>query len=150
MSFGDDLRLFGEKAERNIHAVFLGSVDAVHGSVVEGSAVTGAPGQPVDTGNLKGSWQETFPEPMVGQVATNVVYAEAVEHGQQEPYTTSAHGTSRTLEDGTVVSYTVLGGTQVTPGPMTFRSGVGGAHSVKLTRAGWQDIVRDVARQVVS
>lgn len=131
MSFGEELRIFGEKAERNIHAVFVGSVNAVHGSVVEGSAVTGAPGQPVDTGNLRASWQETFPEPLVGQTATNVAYAESIEHGQQAPYTTAA-------------------GTQVTPGPMTLRSSVGGFHSVKLTRAGWQDIVRDVAQQVVS
>lgn len=131
MSFGDDLRLFGEKVEKRLNAVFVGSVDAVHGSVVEGSSVTGAPGQPVDTEYLKGSWQETFPEPLVGQTATNAEYAESIEHGQQAPYTTAA-------------------GTQVTPGPMTLRSSVGGFHSVKLTRAGWQDIVRDVARQVVS
>lgn len=130
MSLSEDLRLFRDKVAKRSQAVFLGSVDAVHGSVVEGSEISGAPGQPVDTGNLVNSWQQTFPEELVGQTATGVEYAPAVEAGQQAPYTTPS-------------------GAEVTPRPMQFRSSVGGAHSVKLTRAAWARIVEAVVRKVV-
>lgn len=130
MSFTDDLQKFALKVENRSRAVFLGSVDAVKQSIVEGSAVTAAPGQPVDTGNLVSSWQETFPEDLIGDVTTNVEYAPAIEEGQQAPYT-NPHGT------------------QVTPGPMTLRSAVGGFHSVKLTRAGWKPLVASVVKDVV-
>ena len=131
MSFADDLAKFTLKVEARSQAVFLGCVGAVHGSVVEGSAVTGAPGQPVDTGNLIGSWQETYPEELVGQTATDVEYAPSIEEGQQAPY---PHHIS---------------GKTVTPRPIQFKSAVGGAHSVKLTRAGWKPIVASVLREVV-
>lgn len=130
MSFGDDLRLFRDKVHQRSRDVFVGSVNAVHGSVVDGSPVTAAPGQPVDTGNLKASWIESFPGEWVGETATNVVYAPAIEEGQQPPYTNRF-------------------GTVVTPGPMTLRSKVGGFHSVKLTRAGWTPLVESVVKEVV-
>lgn len=102
--------------------MFVGSVTAIHGSVTDGSALTGAPGQPVDTGNLKASWQQMFPEDWVGEVATVTEYAPAIEEGQQMPYTNRY-------------------GTYVEPQPMTLRSSVGGFHSVKLTRSNWDRIV---------
>jgi len=130
MTFTDDLKAFAAKVEQRQREIFTGCVDEVHGSITEGSPVTGAPGQPVDTGNLINSWEETFPEQWVGQSATSVRYARAVEEGQQAPYTTEA-------------------GTEVTPRPMTLRSGVGGFHSVKMTRAGWGRIVKQVVGEVV-
>lgn len=111
MSFGDDLRLFAAKVEQRQRDVFQSTVLEVKRSVQEGSELTGAPGQPVDTGNLRASWQATFPEQWVGEVSTAVEYAEPIEEG------VGPHG------------------------PMTLRSAVGGFHSVKLTRAGWDRIV---------
>lgn len=129
MTFTADLKAFRDLVERRSRLTFVESVSAVKGSIVEGSAVTGAPGQPVDNGNLINSWQDTFPEDWVGQVATPVVYAPAVEEGQQPPYVTSR-------------------GTQVNPRPMTLRSAVGGFHSFKLTVAGWRRLLEDVVRRV--
>lgn len=118
MAFGDDLLKFAEKVERRGKAVFAGSVVAVHDSVTEGSEITGAPGQPVDTGALLASWQITFPEEWVGQTTTAQVYAPGIEDGIG-PY-----------------------------GAITLRSDVGGFHSVKLTRSSWDRIVESEARKV--
>ena len=62
MSFGSDLTLFAQKVEGRQRALFVGCVNAVQESIVDGSAVTGAPGQPVDTGNLRASWQQRYPD----------------------------------------------------------------------------------------
>jgi hypothetical protein len=92
--------------------VFPEAAVAALGSIVEGSTLTGAPGQPVDTGNLKGSWQLTFPSPTLARISTNVEYAEAVEDG------VGPHG------------------------PVRYgKSGIGGSHSVKLTILGLQRLV---------
>lgn len=130
MSFGEEIRAFNEKVAGRLDDVFVGTVVAVKDSLTEGSTVTGAPGQPVDTENLKGSYQETFPEQYVGQVATNEEYARAIEEGQQDPYTLPS-------------------GKEVTPRPMRLLSAVGGFHSVKLTRANFDLLVGAVVREVV-
>jgi hypothetical protein len=119
VSYTDDLRAFTAKVESRQRDILVGCVDAVHGSVTQGSAVTGAPGQPVDTGDLLASWQETFPEEWVGQTATNVEYAPQIEEGVGE------HG------------------------PLTLRSQVGGFHSVALTRMNFDLVVKDVVSEVV-
>ena len=80
-------------------------------SIVEGSELTGAPGQPVDTGNLKGSWSRWYDSPTKQTIGTNVVYAPAIEDG------IGPHG------------------------PMTLRSQVGGFHSVAHTLNGLQRIL---------
>ena len=119
MSFADDTRVFAEKMDVRLRGVFVGSVLGVNDSVVHGSPTTGAPGQPVDTGALRASWQVTFPTDLVGEIATNVEYAPAVEDG------VGPHG------------------------PMTLKSQVGGFHSVKLTRAAFDRVVEDATRTVV-
>lgn len=118
MSFESDLRMFTQKVATRSSELFAGTVTAVRDSVVEGSPITGAPGQPVDTGNLKASWQTTFPEMWIGQVATNTEYAPPIEEGVG-PW-----------------------------GPMTLRSQVGGFHSVKLTIAGFDRLVEDETRKL--
>lgn len=80
-------------------------------SIQNGSALTGAPGQPVQTGFLKGSWQLTFPTKSRAVIGTNAEYAEAI-------------------EDGTGKF-----------GPLTLRSPVGGFHSAKMTVANIDRIV---------
>lgn len=118
MSFEGDLNKFSAKVERMTDEVFLGVVDECHRSVVEGSEITGAPGQPVDTGVLKGSWIKSFTSPTEAIISTNVVYA-------------------RPIEDG-VGKY----------GPLTLRSKVGGWHSVALTIMGFERVVDYVTRKV--
>ena len=80
-------------------------------SIVEGSELTGAPGQPVDTGFLKGSFQRFYDSPTKQTIATNVVYAPAIEDGVGQ------HGA------------------------LTLRSKVGGFHSISLTYVGLQRIL---------
>ncbi|HAM54691.1 MAG TPA: hypothetical protein DCQ64_04500 [Candidatus Rokubacteria bacterium] len=91
--------------------VLVAVVQKAHESITEGSPITGAPGQPVDIGTLKASWIAAFPEAMVGEITTNIVYAPPIEEG--------------------VGRY----------GPLTLRSQVGGFHSVQMTVAGIQQLV---------
>lgn len=119
MSFSQELKRFASKvAARNVR-IFLTTVTEAHSSIVNGSSTTGAPGQPVDTGYLKGSWQTTFESPTEATIATNVVYAPQIEDGTR---------------DGRA---------------LTLRSRVGGFHSVKLTIAGLHRIIKTVTVQEV-
>lgn len=127
--FGEQLRAFRETVEQRSRDVFVGSVVACKGSVAEGSEITGAPGQPVDSGFLLGSWDDEFVEDWRALLYTDVEYAPAIEEGQQEPYTTAS-------------------GTEVTPRPMTLLSQVGGFHSVALTVDSFDLLVEDVANRV--
>lgn len=108
------------KIERVTRDVFVNVVTSARDSIVEGSAVTGAPGQPVDTGNLRGSWQTVLEGPTRALIGTTVDYAGAVEDG------VGPHG------------------------PRTYgKSGIGGSHSRKLTVAGMQRIVDAEVRKAV-
>lgn len=122
MSAGDQLRRIGRKAPVVYDSVFTRLVDLAHESIQVGSPLTGAPGQQVDEGTLRASWQKFYPTPGTALIATDRPYA------QQE-------------EDG--ISY-AHGGT-----PITQRSEVGGPGSRALTVAGMQRLadqaVRDVA-----
>ena len=93
---------------------------ALHQSIQHGSEITAAPGQPVQTGNLINSWQVIRISPFKTQISTNVIYAPGIEDGV-------LYGPG-----GKVVTELVL------------RSEVGGFHSLKLTRAGFQDLVNSV------
>lgn len=119
MSFAGDIGAWRQKVDRRMRDVFVASTVEVEQSVKEGSAVTGAPGQPVQTGHLKNSYTPAFEGPLTWAVTTNVEYAEPIEEG------VGPHG------------------------PLTLRSEVGGFHSLKLTRAGWPRIVDHAVRQVV-
>jgi len=117
MSFASDLRKFTQKLERRNRRIFLRVTSEVDKSIRKGSALTGSPGQPVQTGFLRNSWETSFPSKTVSQVSTNCEYAEFIEDG----------GNSR--------------------GKFTLRSKVGGFHSVKLTRAGFQKIADHVTTE---
>jgi hypothetical protein len=101
--------------------LFTMCAQEAHRSVQEGSEITGAPGQPVDTGALRSSVQLVFESKDRAVIGTNLDYALSIEDG---------------------LSY-AHGGT-----PMTLRSEVGGFHSFKLTEAGMPKIVTTVAAQV--
>lgn len=130
MTWSEDIEEFRKKLRGKRRDVAFAVVRKVKGSVVDGSATTGAPGQPVQTGFLKGSWDDFEEADWIWLVATNAEYGPSIEDGVQEPYTRAD-------------------GTEVTPGPMTLRSEVGGFHSVKLTRAGFQKLVEEAVREAV-
>lgn len=111
MPFADEVRDWSLKVGARAREVFVGTATAVLGSIKEGSAITAAPGQPVDTRNLINSWQLWFPSATEAVIATDVVYAPPIEDG--------------------IGRY----------GPLTLRSKVGGFHSVKLTVAGFERLV---------
>lgn len=115
MSFTSDLARFSDKVGRVMQEVTVEHATEMHRSITKGSQVTGAPGQPVQTGLLLNSWVLSFPAPFMAETLTNVVYAPVIEDG--------------------------IG--------LTLQSGVGGFHSVALTRAANQRIADDAARKVV-
>ncbi len=116
--FGAQVGLFSKRVQTGSRRHFVAIVGAVYESIVLGSALTGAPGQPVDTGNLRASWQQEIQDNR-GSVMTNVVYAPQIENG---------------ISDRTGKR-------------LTLRSQVGGFHSVKLTRANFQRIVEATAKE---
>lgn len=111
MTFTEDLRRFSRTVDARQQAVFVNTVSAAQDSIQHGSALTGSPGQPVQSGNLKASWQSTFESKDVALISTNTVYAPDIEDGTRN---------GREL---------------------TLRSQVGGFHSVKHTIAGLPAIV---------
>lgn len=135
-TFADQVTAFRRTLEQRARDVHTVAADLAHQSIVEGSPLTGAPGQPVDTGNLRASWQRLIDGPLEQRIVTNVVYAPAIEDG---------------IRHGEVVG---IGPDDATDRikspdtPLTLRSAVGGFHSVKLTRAGWPAIVRAAVAEV--
>lgn len=121
MSFSADIARFRERAMRRSQAVFHEAVFSAHRSIVQGSPLTGAPGQPVQYGALRQSWQIEILSPTVARIASALRYA-------------------RSIEDG--VSY-AHGGR-----PLTIRSQVGGTHSVQKTVANFDRIVVDANARV--
>lgn len=119
MSFASDLHNFTVKVEARNRRIFVGVAAGVLESIQVGSPVTGAPGQPVDTGQLRSSWQLGFESPTVAAITTNTSYALSNEDGIARP-----------------------GG-----GPYRLRSQVGGRHSVKLTRVNFDKLVAQVNRR---
>ena len=101
-----------------------------HNSIVNGSPLTGSPGQPVGQygpgynqgevgGTLKSSWQLRFPSKDVAEITTNVPYAPHNEYG--------------VTEDGR---------------PYRQRSSVGGRHSVAHTITNMDRIVEHEAKKL--
>lgn len=129
MPFADDVRRFALKADGITTDVFANVVSATAASITDGSAVTGAPGQPVDTGNLKASWQTEFESDNEALISTNVEYASFIEDGVVPLGSRRGNATGRTQQR------------------LTLRSDVGGFHSVALTRAGFGGLVDDEARK---
>lgn len=77
--FSGGMEGFRRKVARMTHDVFVKTCELTHQSVVDGSPLTGAPGQPVDTGTLKNSWVPGFESPTTWATKTNIVYAPIIE-----------------------------------------------------------------------
>ncbi len=118
MSFDGDIARFRDKVRERGQDLHNRVCDLAFSSIVEGSELTGAPGQPVQTGALKGSWQNVIDGPLERRIVTNLVYAPQIEDGSR---------------DGR---------------ELTLRSPVGGFHSVALTRAGWERIVERATAEI--
>jgi hypothetical protein len=129
MSFADDMLRFKLQVQTRTKEIFDAVVQEATHSIVEGSEITSAPGQPVGQygpgyhngrigGTLKASWQARSTGELEAVISTDVPYAPYIEEG----------GNSR--------------------GPFQLRSSVGGFHSVKLTIAGMPRIVDVVTARV--
>jgi hypothetical protein len=79
VTFASDLAAFTAKLKARNQAVFVNTVSAVEASIKVGSAVTGSPGQPVQTSNLLNSWIPRFESATSATISTNVVYAPIIE-----------------------------------------------------------------------
>lgn len=125
MTFSADLKAFAAKVEGRQREIFVRSTQEITRSMAEGSELTGAPGQPVDTAALRTDWATNgaFTEQWVWETGTNKDYAEAIE------YDLPVNGGAKFSE--------------------IQKSPVGGTHSRAATIAGWQNIVNHVAGEVV-
>lgn len=121
MAFASDVAAFQQKVRRRAQAVRHTAVFLTHESITVGSALTGAPGQPVQYGSLRQSYQIEILSPTMTRIASAKKYA-------------------RSIED--LLSY-AHGGT-----PITIRSKVGGGHSIKMTVLAWTRIVEEANRRV--
>lgn len=117
MAFTTQIAAFNATAKRQVSRAFHIATEEVKRSLVDGSEITGAPGQPVDQFILRPSFIDGFVSPTLWQVTTDKLYAKFIEAG----------ATAR--------------------GPLTLRSKVGGFHSKELTEDGWPAIVRHAVRE---
>lgn len=118
MGFRDDLNAFSAKVEHVEQSVFEAVADRAYESITVGSAMTGAPGQPVDTGALIASFVQEWPDDNTALIQTDLVYAPIIEDG---------------IRSGR---------------PITIRSAVGGTHSLALTVAGFGNIVEQTVAEM--
>ena len=130
-TFEADLSRFLAKVETRRTQLFVNTANAVKNSITEGSAVTGAPGQPVDTGTLKASWQLLMETADRALIATPIAYAPAIEEGTRTAYDPRGIAPPRG------------------PSRPHRKSTVGGSHSVKLTRANLDGLVRVELQRVL-
>jgi hypothetical protein len=118
-NFSDSLHKFSKKTRTQTEEIMQGLAEEGFRSIVMGSELTGAPGQPVDKGFLRASWQMVWEDGKKAcNIITNCVYARDIEDGER-------NGKSLTL-----------------------RSQVGGFHSVKLTVSAFHNIVTFVTNRV--
>jgi hypothetical protein len=132
MSFESDIQRFLAKVEARRHALFLNVASHTLESIKGGDPLTGAPGQPVDTGFLLNSWQLTDESATVKRISTNVAYAPVIEENARAAY--DPRGRPRPKEKGGNRPH--------------IRSTVGGHHSVKMTRVNFDRIVGDELEKV--
>jgi hypothetical protein len=120
MAFSNDLRRIALRIEPRTRDVYAHAVNLVSESIVFGSDLTGAPGQPVDTDEERSSWQTVHESDVSAVVGTNLDYSLPIEDG------VGPHG----------------------PRVYGAKNGIGGSHSVALTEAGFPAIVAEANRRV--
>lgn len=115
------LAAFQRKLARFDAGLLPAVLDLAHESIVNGSPITGAPGQPVEEGDLRDSWVKEQTSPTTGSVLSDSEYA---------------------LQNETGVK---AGG-----GVFVQRSTSGGRFSVALTRRNFQSLVEHAARAAMA
>lgn len=118
----NDFRNGGVRALTKAQLIYEGSVARALRGIKFGDSLTGAPGQPVESGELRNAWEAVVVSPTETVIRVNPE-SEALAWAQQN-------------EDGIARP----GG-----GPYVQRSEKGGRRSVALTAAGFPDIVRAIA-----
>lgn len=81
-SFAQQMAAFNTRLRRKVNVLSEDVRDEVFRSVVHGSEITTAPGQPVDTGTLRDSWQRTTVAPHVEEITStdNPAKVASIEH----------------------------------------------------------------------
>jgi hypothetical protein len=115
MSFEQDMDRIINTVLRNERALYRNCAAHAFKSIVEGSEVTGAPGQPIEFGDLIASYQFVSLGNRRSEIFSDLFYAPIIEDNRRGA---------------------------------TLRSKVGGFHSIKLTRNGWQNIVAFELRRI--
>lgn len=163
MTFAADLQRFQVLVAKRSTELMLNLVPALHKSITEGSSVTGAPGQPVDTGALRASWQYEFsPTMTTATIGTNLGYAPVIEYGLRSKYDPRGDYGRTGGQIGPAMAsggrgrnpnkaFGVTGG-QIGPSEggdrITIRSTKGGIGSVRMTVANADRVQADVLAQV--
>lgn len=83
ISFQRQMERFADKVRRRERVLYDRVNDHVGRSIKHGSAVTGAPGQPVRTGALLASWRNDRSNPRVTRWFSNLVYAPIIEDNRR-------------------------------------------------------------------
>lgn len=81
MSFAEGIREFQKELERKARLLDREVGRLLFKSIVSGSAVTGAPGQPVDDRDLKESWESVREGEFVTVIFSSSIYAPFIESG---------------------------------------------------------------------
>jgi hypothetical protein len=135
VTFAADLQRFQVLVAKRNAELMLNLVPALHKSITEGSSLTGAPGQPVDTGFLRASWQYEFaPDLLTATIGTNVAYAPVIEYGTRSKFDPKGERGDRKNPDGST--------------RRAIKSTVGGIGSVRMTVANADRVQADVLQQV--
>ena len=134
MTFDADLKRFAIKVEARNRGVLENMATLVHDSIVKGSAITGAPGQPVDTGYLAGSWIRVVGS-VDAEIATDAQYAPVIEHNLRTAFDPKGKpAPPRVNPDGSF--------------RRPIKSTVGGHHSVKLTVGAADRLLAEAVREL--
>jgi hypothetical protein len=84
MAFAGDLRAFSIRLSGRARATYDGVVAETWTSLVNGSPLTGSPGQPVgETGDMRASWFKQLAGPWVTEMLTHDPGARTIEGGRR-------------------------------------------------------------------
>lgn len=127
MTLSDDIAAFNNRLDKWSADVFEEVGRLAFESIVEGSEITGAPGQPVDTGILKASWTRVYLDKdtqLLSSGGEAAAYNYIIENGIRDIGSGRGNATGKTQLR------------------LTLRSPVGGFHSVALTVASFEQLVQ--------
>lgn len=145
-AFAAALDRWNAKVRQCSTAVAFNVANAMKDSITDGSPLTGAPGQPVDTGYLKTSWVLEPRGRLRYVIGTNVAYAPVIEENRRDAYDKRGKLPPRLYVLGVRGRYVLRPGR----GRSGKKSTVGGHHSVMLTRVNFNRLALAVTRRTVA